>query len=1074
MRIKTFTLFTLALLLSAVSFAQKSNHARVLNTTQSTLVTDLTRTQMRSQVLPDATFAQKAKSSQTTAKNTVNRIAAVSLPSGVESTYYILKGTSSRGGETETLAKVAYDGDDVYISGLSYFLPDAFVKGTFTDDNTVVFSAGQSFGIYSFSDVDAEIIFGAYSADGPVDVTATYNPEEDTFTFPALTAEYYVLPDDGTTGLTAYWKTAVTISPVDEDTALPVEAPSDLVAEDWAYSGLDYWHDTEVSKVVKVGFYGDDVYIQGLCDYLPEAWVKGTKSGNTITFPGYQYYGKYSSYDLYIRGLNGESFGDGDVVFTYDEAAEKLTTEYAIFLYGETSTSGGNFAAETNVVISKIKEAPGVPANPSFGNMQFNPKGDKIEVNISVVDTEGNGMLVSKLYYKLYIKDETNTNVPLTFSKELYTSLDADIEEIPVVTDDTDFANGVVALKMDHSTWETIGVQSIYKGGGESHESEIVWYTIKRPTTTTLPEGLSVTSNDFIGTEGSEKEDFSTTLNVAVDGDDLYIQGFGKDAGLSDSWVKGTKDTDGVYTFPSAQDLGATSSYRIFLIGYNDETGEVEDPQLKYDAASGNYVFLNCFVANARYTDRSYYYSHFHAGSTISGKGEVDEVVTPPANLVTEEYTFKGTDVFADEGADASVARTVKVGFSGNEVYVQGLSEVLPNAWVKGTVADNVITFRTGQQLGDYNAYTLYFVGYANGATTHYVCTYDATAGVITGPASVNLGINIYKDQISRSLFESYSGVTITKIVEKAATPAAPEIGNLHYTVYGNYIDFTINTVDTDGDGLLSDKLSYKLLYKDDLGTQHDVTLTTENYQNLTSDLTEIPYGYQDTEDGYDIYTDVIYLNMDISGWSQIGVQSIYKGGGESHESEIVWYDVTYPYTVEAPTSQTAAVYDFKGTRNNADYSGTLNVVADGNDLYIQGVVSATDELWIRGIKGADDVYTFPRGAYLGSYYDRYLLFLIGYDATTAAVDDLKIKYDSATETYTLVNNLVVNATYTDRIYGLYVYGAGSTLTKQTNGIESIKAADAAEGKIYSLTGQRLGADAKGLVIKNGKKIIVK
>lgn len=47
--------------------------------------------------------------------------------------------------------------------------------------------------------------------------------------------------------------------------------------------------------------------------------------------------------------------------------------------------------------------------------------------------------------------------------------------------------------------------------------------------------------------------------------------------------------------------------------------------------------------------------------------------------------------------------------------------------------------------------------------------------------------------------------------------------------------------------------------------------------------------------------------------------------------------------------------------------------------------------------------------------------------------------------------------------------------TESASGISSVKAAsEEANGPIYNLAGQRVSKDAKGLVIKNGKKVVVK
>ena len=130
------------------------------------------------------------------------------------------------------------------------------------------------------------------------------------------------------------------------------------------------------------------------------------------------------------------------------------------------------------------------------------------------------------------------------------------------------------------------------------------------------------------------------------------------------------------------------------------------------------------------------------------------------------------------------------------------------------------------------------------------------------------------------------------------------------------------------------------------------------------------------------------------------------------------------------------------------------------------------------GIKGDNDTYTFPRGALL-SYSQKYLFFLTGYDGTTKKLEDVKMQLDKDNKVLKLVNNLLVNATYTDRLYYSSWYNAGSTIDASSiideTAINVVKN-DAAEinASIFNLAGQRVGKEYKGLVIKNGRKLVNK
>ena len=97
------------------------------------------------------------------------------------------------------------------------------------------------------------------------------------------------------------------------------------------------------------------------------------------------------------------------------------------------------------------------------------------------------------------------------------------------------------------------------------------------------------------------------------------------------------------------------------------------------------------------------------------------------------------------------------------------------------------------------------------------------------------------------------------------------------------------------------------------------------------------------------------------------------------------------------------------------------------------------------------------------------------FDEETEKVCDIKIKYNSEANTYTLLTGLVVNAEYTDRLYYLDFFNAGSTFTQVPAGIEKVSVdTESVNTPAFNISGQRVNNSFKGLVIKNGKKFFVK
>ena len=284
---------------------------------------------------------------------------------------------------------------------------------------------------------------------------------------------------------------------------------------------------------------------------------------------------------------------------------------------------------------------------------------------------------------------------------------------------------------------------------------------------------------------------------------------------------------------------------------------------------------------------------------------------------------------------------------------------------------------------------------------------------------------------------------------------------------------------------MIGEKLSYKLYYDEGDGVAKEITFVAGIYEKIEADMTEVPYGFTDE---WDFYADELYLNMQeyyAYSWKRIGIQSIYAGGGETNASEIGWYDVIYPEVVEGPVEAEIKKYGFFGTYYNDGEceltKGGLSLAMVGDEVYIQGMSSINADLWIRGTKGDDNVYTFSLGQYLGlevetyegrNYYD--YLFLVGAD--DSGVAPVQMSYDPETGIFTTINYFIVNADYTDKIYysTLIMPGAQFVPDEGPDAISLINAETEGDVIRFNVAGQRVGKNYKGIVIENGNKILRK
>lgn len=268
----------------------------------------------------------------------------------------------------------------------------------------------------------------------------------------------------------------------------PITPPEELETETYSMEYENSGH------LVKVGFDGDEVYIQGVSQTrLPEAWMKGTIKGKKLTFP-IAFAGFYSSYLLYFCGAEGEytrgsdgyydwfyNWTDGSTTYDYDAATRSFSTTQTIFASNSDSGIG---LGETyhSPRFRPYTEQPGTPVDPNVAYFQEMGAFSIVMLNVPLQDTEGRFLDPTKVSYRIYVDDDE----PFTFYTDEYKQLPTDMEEIPYLfTDETReaFSRSYIyekayALYLFQTGLDRIGVQTIYRGGGEEHRSNIGYYDL--------------------------------------------------------------------------------------------------------------------------------------------------------------------------------------------------------------------------------------------------------------------------------------------------------------------------------------------------------------------------------------------------------------------------------------------------------------------------------------------------------------------------------------------------------------------------------------------------------------------
>lgn len=282
--------------------------------------------------------------------------------------------------------------------------------------------------------------------------------------------------------------------------------------------------------------------------------------------------------------------------------------------------------------------------------------------------------------------------------------------------------------------------------------------------------------------------------------------------------------------------------------------------------------------------------------------------------------------------------------FADGEVYFK-LDENAPG-WIKGVIDGDKVHVAAQQYLGISEAYgchvylgTATYVEESDDEGEYMVPTYvdeivfdyDADARRMTAPgymAILTQGKATNVDELSNFIFYVYDPI-IYEFREVAAVPADPIIDNWcdWYDSFGEgELLFTIPTVDIDGAYINPDKLSYAFFVDDEL-----YTFTADEY-GLEADMTEVPYNFYDPM--YNIANSWVNL-YSTRPTRNVGLQSIYRGGGVENRSNIVWYDLTGSAIEQVGTSRTVqseVSYDLAGRRVMADHHGMVIKVVTYTD----------------------------------------------------------------------------------------------------------------------------------------------
>lgn len=249
--------------------------------------------------------------------------------------------------------------------------------------------------------------------------------------------------------------------------------------------------------------------------------------------------------------------------------------------------------------------------------------------------------------------------------------------------------------------------------------------------------------------------------------------------------------------------------------------------------------------------------------------------------------------------------RVKKAVREGNDIYIAGLNENIPSGWAKGTISGNKATFSGHQYMGldSVTASYAFFEPVSRSMVWDseigdsienltladaITFAYDADKGTLSTDSTfvANQGYKMFNQVFT------YDGATLEPWTEKAATPLAVDASTMSYIPFSEeygygLLAFAPSEFDADGYILDANKLYYSIYLDDDV-----LTIDPDEYKLFPYETTEIPFTYSDMLDFVN-YAGMWQVYTFVTGIDRIGVQMIYKGGGEVRKSAITYISAT-------------------------------------------------------------------------------------------------------------------------------------------------------------------------------------
>lgn len=283
------------------------------------------------------------------------------------------------------------------------------------------------------------------------------------------------------------------------------EVPADATVSDYIYSGQDT-NGKDFTLRGRVAVSGNDYYFDSLLPEAGFAWIKGTRSGKTITLENDQFLGTDISYYLYYNGFKttGFDYTSGQYAGEKTKLTFSIDDEGVITLNNDTRTFPCAFFPSGNQFFATFKnrlepyqgDVIATPADPydlKLVTKYFAQYGENsISFLLDHMTPDNKYINPDNLYYCMWLDDEV-----YTFNKELYPCLhEENMQYFPYGYKDlgnydiymADDGRNVICFRED--MFVQCGIQAVYRVDGKESRSNIVYVDEQGNIEKVAPEGI--------------------------------------------------------------------------------------------------------------------------------------------------------------------------------------------------------------------------------------------------------------------------------------------------------------------------------------------------------------------------------------------------------------------------------------------------------------------------------------------------------------------------------------------------------------------------------------------------------